>query len=73
MPPASGKALGSSVGHAAGAQEAAVRFLGVATASQASSGGSRLALATDWVGCAATVGERVRVASATLWAGERCS
>ena len=68
MPLASGKALGS-VRHAAGAR--AARFLGVATASQASSGGSRLALAADWVGCAATVGERMRVASATL-AGE-CS
>ena len=69
MPLASGEARGS-VRHAAGAQEAAraARFLGVATASQASSGGSRLALAADWVGCAATVGERV--ASATL-AGER--
>ena len=67
MPLASGKALGS-VRHAAGAR--AARFLGVATASQASSGGSRLALAADWVGCAATVGERV--ASAATLAGE-CS
>ena len=69
MPLASGEARGS-VRHAAGAQEAAraARFLGVATASQASLGGSRSALAADWVGCAATVGERV--ASATL-AGER--
>ena len=66
MPLASGKARGS-LRHAAGAR--AARFLGVATASQASSGGSRLALAAGWgVGCAATVGERV--ASATL-AGER--
>ena len=69
MPLASGKALGS-VRHAAGAR--AARFLGVATASQASSGGSRLALAADWVGCAATVGERMRVASAATLAGE-CS
>ena len=52
MPLASGEARGS-VRHAAGAR--AARFLGVATASQASSGGSRLALAADWVGCAATL------------------
>ena len=57
--PASGKALGT-VRHDAGSR--AARFLGVATASQASSGGWRLALVADWVGCAATVGERVRVA-----------
>lgn len=56
---------------AAGSQEVA-RFLGVAAASQPASGGSLSALAADWAGCSATVGERMRIeGSATLWAGER--
>tara|TARA_B100000795_G_C22555311_1_gene344125 strand:+ start:317 stop:556 length:240 start_codon:yes stop_codon:yes gene_type:complete len=59
---------------AAGSQEVArvARFLGVAAASQPASGGSLSALAADWAGCSATVGERMRIeGSATLWAGER--